>query len=299
MAYVSTPLGRWFYEEHGASRRESDAAIVLLHGLLFDGSVWGAQVGPLSAIGRVLVFDGPGHGRSRETPPHFSLEDHADALAEALSSLAAPRAIIVGHSWGGMAALRFALKHRDRLRALALLGASADREDRSTERKYRLLETVGRRLGFPGWLVNRGIAPLLFGKATLRDRPEVVRGFARRLRGFSRNGLARAGQAVLIERSRVLDELAAITSPTLVLCGAEDRAMKLAEGIAIADRIAASALVTIEGAGHTPTLEQPDAVNAALLPFIRQHLEGENASSRVVPEVEGPGFARACASSVR
>ena len=48
MAYVRTRLGRWFYEEHGSTRKAGDPCIVLLHGLLFDGGMWNACVGPLA-----------------------------------------------------------------------------------------------------------------------------------------------------------------------------------------------------------------------------------------------------------
>ena len=97
MAYVRTRLGRWFYEERGTAKREGDPPIVLLHGLLFDGGMWRKQVEPLTALGRVILIDGPGHGKS-ESPPRFSLEDHADALAiDAFGELKIPRAILVGH----------------------------------------------------------------------------------------------------------------------------------------------------------------------------------------------------------
>ena len=79
MPYVRTRLGRWFYEERGAAKRPGDPAIVLWHGLLFDGGMWRHQIEPLAALGRVVVFDGPGHGKS-EVPPPFSLEDNADAM---------------------------------------------------------------------------------------------------------------------------------------------------------------------------------------------------------------------------
>jgi pimeloyl-ACP methyl ester carboxylesterase len=71
----------WFYEESGPN---DGPAIVLLHGLFFDGRMWQDQVPALAALGRVVVFDGPGHGRS-DVPPSFTLEDHADALAEGVA----------------------------------------------------------------------------------------------------------------------------------------------------------------------------------------------------------------------
>ena len=148
MAYVRTRLGRWFYEERGATRRKGDPAIVLLHGLLFDGGMWRAQVEPLAAIGRVLVFDGPGHGRS-EAPPPFSLEDHCEALTDALTALGVDRAVLVGLSWGGMVAMRVAIQHPARVAALALFDTSADAETRGRAVKYRMLAAFARRVGVP------------------------------------------------------------------------------------------------------------------------------------------------------
>jgi len=86
MPYVRTRLGRWFYEERGASIRSSDPTIVLWPSLLCDGGMWKNQIEPLASCGRVVVFDGPGHGKS-EVPPPFSLEDNADALTDAFGEL--------------------------------------------------------------------------------------------------------------------------------------------------------------------------------------------------------------------
>jgi pimeloyl-ACP methyl ester carboxylesterase len=90
--------------------------------------MWRGQIEPLSALGRVLVFDGPGHGKS-EPPPRFTLEEHAGALADALSELRVDGAILVGLSWGGMVALRFALQAPARTAALALLATCAEPEN--------------------------------------------------------------------------------------------------------------------------------------------------------------------------
>src|SRR3954471_11894609 len=125
MAYVRTRLGRWFYEERGKAKREGDPAIVLLHGFLFDGGMWRAQVEPLSALGRVIVIDGPGHGKS-EVPPRFTLEDHADALAiDAFAELGIKKAVLAGLSWGGMLSMRVAIQHPMRVHAMALVDTSA------------------------------------------------------------------------------------------------------------------------------------------------------------------------------
>jgi 3-oxoadipate enol-lactonase len=271
MAYVRTRLGRWFYEEHGVAKRPGDPAIVLCHGLLYDGSQWSNQIGPLSELGRVVVFDGPGHGKS-EVPPPFSLDDHKQAFVDALDALSIQKTILIGLSWGGMLALRVAIGHPRRVAAMALLACSADAETRYDRAKYRVLASFARKFGLPFALVQREIAPLMFGKKTLRDRPELVRELAHQINGYSRDGVARAAKAVVIKRPSILKELRAVSVPTLVLCGEEDLATDKTQSQAIASRIPQATLTMIEDAGHMSAIEQPARVNAALLPFVQANL---------------------------
>jgi len=271
MAYVGTRLGRWFYVERGAPRHVGEPCIVLLHGLLFDGGMWDACVGPLAELGRVVVIDGPGHGKS-EVPPTFTLEDHAEALLDVFRELKIGRAVLVGLSWGGMLAMRVAIAHPTHVAAMALLDTSAEAEGLVEKIKYRAMVSMSRRLGLPRALVKREIAPLMFGPRTLRERPGLVDEVSRRVNEFSREGTARASLAVVVHRKSVLDKLPALQIPTLVVCGRDDAATVPARSEAIVAAIKGSRLVWIEESGHMSVLEQPDAVNAALVPFVREQL---------------------------
>jgi 3-oxoadipate enol-lactonase len=273
MPYARTRLGRWFYEERGVPARAGDAAILLWPSLLFDGGMWRHQVEPLSALGRVLVFDPPGHGKS-EVPPLFSLEDNADALLDALGEVRANRVVVVGLSWGGMVGIRFALQHSTRVAALALLDTSADPEDRFRAVKYRTFVSFARRFGMPPALLRAQIAPAMFCDRTLRERPELVERFARAANGFPREGTARAALGVVIHRKAISHRLRELTVPTLVVCGREDRSTEPVHSERIAAAIPGARLVWIADAGHVSALEQPDAVNAAVVPFVREHVAG-------------------------
>ncbi|MBK8218787.1 MAG: alpha/beta fold hydrolase [Myxococcales bacterium] len=264
MPYVSTRLGRWFYEEHGDSSQK--LAIVCLHGLLFDGGQWKEQVGPLSAIGRTIVFDGPGHGKS-EVPPLFTLNDHADALADALAELGVERAALVGLSWGGMLAMRFALRHRSMLLGMALLDTSAEREKPALRVRFRAFALFHEHVGIPYALYARDIAPRMFGKATRRNKPDLVERTGRALLGFPRLGVARAALAVVINRDSVLEELSRVQVESLVVCGDEDRATPLSKSRNLA-RVLGARLVVIASSGHMTALERPADVNAELVPFL-------------------------------
>ncbi|HVH41917.1 MAG TPA: alpha/beta fold hydrolase [Labilithrix sp.] len=267
MAYVRTRLGRLFYEERGAQRRPGDPAIVLLHSLFFDGGMWRRQVEPLAALGRVIVFDGPGHGKS-EPAPRFMLEDHADALFDAFGELGIRRAVVVGLSWGGMVAMRLALQHPAKVAGLALLDTSAETEPLAKRVEYRSLIALNRRVGVPYAFYRAVVAPLFFGPRTLAEHPELVEESYRRAMGFDREGFSRAAIAVVIHRKNILASIGRIRTPTLVVCGRDDRATVLARSEAIANAVPHAKLAVIENAGHLSALENPAAVNAHLVPFV-------------------------------
>jgi 3-oxoadipate enol-lactonase len=271
MPYARTRLGRWFYEERGRARKASDATILLFHSLLMDGGMWRWQLGPLAKLGRVINVDGPGHGRS-DVPPPFTLEDQAAALGDLLADLAIERAVLVGLSWGGMLSMRAALMYPARVRALALFDTSAEVVPTRDKVKFRVMISFARRFGMPISLVSSQIAPLMFSKRTLRERPELVVDFCRTVNGYPREGTARASLAVAIRRQSIVDRLKTIQAPTLVVCGREDRATPPKNSETIASNISGSRLEWIEDAGHVSALERPEAVNAKLLPFVEQHL---------------------------
>ncbi|HEY2517713.1 MAG TPA: alpha/beta fold hydrolase [Polyangiaceae bacterium] len=274
MSYVRTRLGRWFYEERGKAKREGDPTIVLMHGLLFDGGMWRAQVEPLAALGRVIVIDGPGHGKS-ESPPRFTLEDHADALAiDAFSELKINKSILVGLSWGGMLAMRAAIQHPMRVTAQALLDTSAGPETLGDKVRYRAFIAFCRRYGVPRWFVDRELASLMFSPKTLAERgDELLERFTRTVNGYPRDGMARAALAVTVHRKDITMKLRGIAAPTLVICGRHDKSTPPAKSREMAAKIRDAKLEWIDDCGHMSAIERPDAVNELVVPFVKTHVE--------------------------
>jgi 3-oxoadipate enol-lactonase len=273
MPYLRTRLGRWFYEERGKAKREDDPAIILLHGLLFDGGMWRKQVEPLAALGRVVIIDGPGHGKS-EAPPRFSLEDHADALAiDAFAELRVPSAIIVGHSWGGMVGMRAAIQHPMRLAAAVLVDTSAEAEPLSEKIRYRAFIAFCRRYGVPRWFVDRELGKLMFGRETLAARgDELLEQFTRTVNGYPRDGMARAALAVSVHRTDVISKLRGIACPTLVVCGRDDRATPPSKSQALSAKIRDARLEWILACGHMSPIEKPEELNRIVVPFVKEQI---------------------------
>lgn len=113
----------------------------------------------------------------------------------------------------------------------------------------------------------------LFGPAFLADpsRRGEVATWRERIAASDPRGLIRFGRAIFA-RDGVLDELGRVGIPTLVVAGEQDRAICPSHGRDIAAAIPDARFEIIHGAGHVCTVERPDAVNAVLVPFLREQV---------------------------
>jgi pimeloyl-ACP methyl ester carboxylesterase len=256
-------------EDAGAGER----AFVLVHGFTGSRDDFGEHVPELARLGRTLALDQRGHGGTTNSGrlADYTLDGLVADLAAAFDALGLGRADLLGHSLGGMVALRFALAHPERVASLVLMDTSA------RPMPLPLPEPV--RAALVKLVHHDGVAALLPG---IRGREDVAPAFRRTVERMGEDAFwARIQRkleamdpfaweallAVLGEHAPVVDRLGEIRCPTLVLVGAEDRpflepAEELARGIAGAER------VTITDAAHSPQLENPPAWSAA----IRAHL---------------------------
>ncbi len=241
--------------------------VAFSHGLFWDTRLFAPQVAMLSPARRCIAWDHRGQGRSEVTEAGYDMDTlAADAIA-LLERLDAGPVHFVGLSMGGFVAMRVALTRPDLVRSLVLIDTSADAEPPANQPRYRLLRWVAGWFGLAA-VVGR-LMPILFGPAFLADpsRARERDEYRRRLLENDRVGILRAVDGVL-GREGVADRLPTLRVPTLVLVGEHDRATPPAKARAIAEAIPGARLVVIPGAGHTSTLEAPDAVNAAITAFL-------------------------------
>jgi pimeloyl-ACP methyl ester carboxylesterase len=269
------------YDDHG-----SGPAVVLLHPFPFARDIWSGGNGQddvvvaLARRFRVIVVDARGFGESalRATHPTpgaskpYAITDLADDLAALLDALAVPRAALVGMSMGGYTALAFAALHPARLSALVLADtrAAADTPDVRAKREEALATIHGQG---PTAYLDGSLARLLSP-----DAPPAVRALAR-ARAEARADSLVAGIEALRDRPDRTAELAAITCPALVVCGALDQVTPPAEmrrmSAAIGDRgsaAGAARYVELVGAGHIAHLEAGEAFTTAVGSFLADAL---------------------------
>jgi pimeloyl-ACP methyl ester carboxylesterase len=109
----------------------------------------------------------------------------------------------------------------------------------------------------------------MFGRTFMTDpnRASDRKLWQQRMGGNDRKGILNALNGV-IERKPIYDELGHVTLPTLIMVGDEDVATVPVKAQRIHEAIAGSRLVTISRAGHTSSVEQPQAVIAAIEEFL-------------------------------
>jgi pimeloyl-ACP methyl ester carboxylesterase len=247
-------------------------SLVLVHGLGGAASNWVAVAPRLAERLRVLVPDLPGHGGSSPLPAAASLDPFAERVRELAEREEMLPAAVVGHSFGGLVALRLALGRAEDVRALVLAGsAGVSTATRRVERLLTLAAFVrpGRLYSRHRALVARSTALryLVFGYWGASDpgalTPEVVEGF---LAGPSlHTDTATAARVLVKDDPRV--ELDLVRCPTLVLWGARDHQVPVDDAFEYARRLRAE-LRVVADCGHLLIGERPDACTTAIEDFL-------------------------------
>jgi pimeloyl-ACP methyl ester carboxylesterase len=252
-----------YYEEQGSGPQ----TIVFAHGLLWSGRMFDAQVSALKDRYRCVTFDFPGQGRSEVVRDGYDMDSLAADAAALIKQLKAAPCHFAGLSMGGFVAMRLGIHFPELVRSLILLETSADPEPPENLPRYKLLSFISRWISVR--LVAGQIMPIMFGQAFLNDsarqkQREEWRGY---LLTNNQTGIARALRGVM-ERQGVYEKLGQIKAPTLVIVGEQDVATVPAKAERIASAITGAKLVRIPNAGHTSTVEEPAAVNAAIEQFL-------------------------------
>ncbi len=263
--------------------------VVLSHGFSLNSTIWHHQMRDLSHEMRMVMYDHRGHGYSALPP---SDDWSLDALAQDLEAVIRDASnrepvIIVGHSMGGMTALRYCELFPDaignRVRGLVLVDTT------SADVMGGLLPAVARRVqaaveGIEG-VALRALQGRTDNVDIWRARANNLVYIGTRLMGFGHD--PSPTQVAFVEKllsevpssvwfkliptmlgmdvSRSLD---AIDIPAIVIAGERDKLTPLAAAQRIADGIPRAELVVLKDTGHIPMLERADEFNALLRRFV-------------------------------
>jgi 2-succinyl-6-hydroxy-2,4-cyclohexadiene-1-carboxylate synthase len=260
------------YEEAGAGPRP----FVLVHGFTGSRDDWREHIPALSELGRTLAPDQRGHGGSSNTgeAAGYTLDQLTADLAATLDGLGIASCDLLGHSMGGMVALRFALACPERLSSLILMNTSARSAEFVPPEMIQLAVQLVKASGTGALATlmrenarNEGAVAPSTQRAIEAMGPDVWWGrIEAKLENMDPVAFISLVEA-LFEQASLLDRLGEIRCPTTVIVGEED--LPLVEPAAeLASGIPGAVRVDIPDAAHSPQLENPEP----WLDAVRGHL---------------------------
>jgi pimeloyl-ACP methyl ester carboxylesterase len=261
--------------------------LLLLHGFGHSARIWDPFVPDLATRYRTLALDARGHGDSDRDPEfrynHAAVTRDVEAVVE---HLGLERFVLVAHSMGGYASIRYSARHPERVLRLALVDAGPELSTRSRSARGAERAGVDRSFASPeayaavlARLYPGTEMPTLLHLARHWLRPRQDGGYEPKLdptflrpksaadpenrRRFDRAAWAKQ------EEARLWDCVARIRCPTLVVRGERSNMLSEATQRRMVDEVLADGCsVTIPGAGHALMLDAPEALRAALGAFL-------------------------------
>ena len=220
------------------------AVFLCLHGLVDDLAIWDRLTPDLAERGTVVRYDQRGHGEAGSPPGPYSRDDLAADAVAVLDRLDIERAVLVGHSMGGIMSMAAALNHSDRIAGLVLIGTTSAANARAAS-----------------W----------YSKIARAGVDEGVEGLARAIYGEGKQRAINGDPIGIAEVTRTLEalhddpltpHLRTVRCPVLLVVGEHDpMGVKATEIVARA--LPDSTVSVVDGVGHWVHVQQPDAIIAA------------------------------------
>lgn len=261
MPFIEVNQIQLYYELHGPN----DAPVLVLNnGLIMNAATsWVFQTKALSEKYRLLLYDCRGQGQSDHPDEPYTMELHADDLADLLEELSISTAHIAGISYGGEVAQAFALKYPQKTSSLIVI-------DTVSEIGPELFLII------QSWVdALRNEDPLQFFHASVpwNFSPEFIRKNSALLEDArKRYGDLNFPAVIRLCESffevDFTDRLTEITQPTCIIVGEKDLIKGPEYAEIIKKAIPHAEYRIIKDAGHASCWEDPDTFNTIILDFL-------------------------------
>lgn len=218
--------------------------VLLIHGGLGHADIWASQVATLSKTHKVIVADSRGHGRSTRDAKPYGYDLMASDYLALLDHLKIDKVALVGWSDGGIIGIDIAMKNPERLTKLYAQAANVTTDGVD-----------------PGVETNK-----TFGAYIERSGKDYVR-LSKTPDQFD----AFVGEIVKMwgsEPAWTKEQLAKITTPSAIVVGDHDEAIKREHSEYMASVIPGARLVILPNASHFAMLQAPDEYSRSVLEFI-------------------------------
>lgn len=251
------------YEAYGAG----DETIVFSHGYLMNHRMFDDQINMLKDRYRIIAYDHRCHGGSEVYTQPFGMYDLMEDGAAVVDKLVGGPVHWMGMSTGGYVGLRLMIRRPDLIKSMVLMDTGAHKESAESLKAYNQMLLAVRLFGIRP--IHKRALTILMGEKFRTDpsRKAQLEEWTRSILSLNYKAIYRFGKAIF-GRDSVLDKLAAIDTPTLILVGDKDVATPPHHSEDMLAQFPNAHLTLIADAGHSAPVEEPDAVNAAIEAFL-------------------------------
>jgi pimeloyl-ACP methyl ester carboxylesterase len=251
------------------------APLVLIHGTSASLHTWDGWTEALIAERRVVRFDLPAFGLTGPAPDNdYRASRYGEFVVRMMDRLGIERAVLAGNSLGGNIALEVAFQAPDRVAGLVLVDSGGyPFEPESMPIGFRIAQIpafaplMSRLL--PRSMIESSVHNV-YGDPSLVTEELIDRYYELTLREGNRTALVERFQQMVV-REDVRELAAALTMPTLLIWGDQDRLIPPEIGVMMQADIPGSELVRFAHLGHVPHEEAPAETLAVVIGFLARH----------------------------
>ena len=224
--------------------------LLILHGWGGSSNSW-VEVQKILAKQnfKVIILDLPGFGKSISPPSPWTVEDYCQFIVNFINRIGLEKINLMGHSFGGRIAIKFAVLYPERLKKLILCASAG------IKHPLNFFQKIIFKLAIFG--------NFLFSKRPFKRFKDVAQNFFYTF--LRQKDYAKAKGIMKETLKKVLEEdlrpeLSQIKINTLLIWGEKDKAVPIKDAYLMKEHIPQSVLEIIPGASHTPNLEMPEKI---------------------------------------
>ena len=269
MSLFKTRKGVGLYYE--VLNPEAEKTVAFFNGVMASTSSWGYQSSLFARMGyRVVLHDFKGQLLSEKPQGPYTFHEHAAEALELFDFLGVQNPHLVGTSYGGEIALRFAIDFPDRVKTLSVIDSVSELDE-----VLKLFIVQWRALAEEGdpekffW----GMTPSIYGNHFIQKNLSFLKDRVSMMKMGGSDYFK--GQVILydafLNHVTMTSELSKIKHPALIVCGQEDLLKPVKFSKIMADALPHSEFAVIPDCGHVTILEKPEVLNSLLLGFVAKH----------------------------
>jgi pimeloyl-ACP methyl ester carboxylesterase len=235
--------------------------LLILHGWDGSSNSWVDVQKILASQGlKVIVLDLPGFGKSKSPFYPWGVADYSELVLKFINKIGLEKVNLMGHSFGGRIAIKFAVSHPEKLKKLILCASAGVKHPLTLSQLIILKISI--------------VGNFFFSKRPLKRLKDIAQNFfytfLRHKDYIKAKGVMKETLKKVLEED-LKPELFQIKANTLLIWGEKDKAVPLEDAHLMKKSIPQSFLEIIPGASHTPNLEVPEKVADIVINFLKPH----------------------------